>query len=82
MLAGLASQRWLPEGWLLPKKGHLAITQRGDKGSKPGESAVIGGQAGYSFQVDAGKKGGEVFFEGEVERWSKVIRDNGIKAGE
>ncbi|MEJ6004069.1 FAD-dependent oxidoreductase [Paucibacter sp. AS339] len=29
LCAGLASQRWLPEGWLLPKKGHLAITQRG-----------------------------------------------------
>ncbi len=22
------------------------------------------------------------FFDGEVERWSKVIRDNGIRAGE
>jgi len=41
----------------------MTITQRGDKGSKPVETAVIGGQAGYSFQVDAGKKGGEVFFE-------------------
>ncbi|MDY0743606.1 FAD-dependent oxidoreductase [Paucibacter sp. R3-3] len=27
--AGLASQRWLPHGWLRPKKGQLAITQRG-----------------------------------------------------
>ena len=26
--AGLASQRWLPPGSLIPKKGHLAITQR------------------------------------------------------
>ena len=43
--------------------GTMTITQRGDKGSKPVETAVIGGQAGYSFQVDAGKKGGEVFFE-------------------
>jgi len=28
LCAGLASQRWLPPGWLLPKKGQLAITQR------------------------------------------------------
>ncbi len=28
LCAGLSSQRWLPPGWLLPKKGHLAITQR------------------------------------------------------
>ncbi|MCU7373872.1 FAD-dependent oxidoreductase [Paucibacter sp. O1-1] len=28
LTAGLASQRWLPPGWLLPKKGQLAITQR------------------------------------------------------
>jgi D-hydroxyproline dehydrogenase subunit beta len=27
LCAGLASQRWLPPGWLLPKKGQLAITQ-------------------------------------------------------
>lgn len=29
LCAGLASQRWLPPGWLEPKKGQLAITQRG-----------------------------------------------------
>lgn len=29
LCAGLASQRWLPPGCLLPKKGQLAITQRG-----------------------------------------------------
>ncbi|MCV2369507.1 NAD(P)/FAD-dependent oxidoreductase [Roseateles oligotrophus] len=28
LCAGLASQAWLPPGWLTPKKGHLAITQR------------------------------------------------------
>ena len=28
LCAGLASQAWLPPGWLIPKKGHLAITQR------------------------------------------------------
>jgi glycine/D-amino acid oxidase-like deaminating enzyme len=28
LCAGLASQRWLPPGWMLPKKGQLAITQR------------------------------------------------------
>lgn len=26
--AGMASQEWLPSGWLIPKKGQLAITQR------------------------------------------------------
>lgn len=28
LCAGLASQRWLPPGWLIAKKGQLAITQR------------------------------------------------------
>lgn len=28
LCAGLASQTWLPPGWLIPKKGQLAITQR------------------------------------------------------
>nr|WP_310390189.1 FAD-dependent oxidoreductase [Roseateles sp.] len=28
LCAGLASQTWLPPGWLTPKKGQLAITQR------------------------------------------------------
>lgn len=32
LCAGLASQRWLPPGWLLPKKGQLAITQRRPQG--------------------------------------------------
>ncbi|MCV2361504.1 FAD-binding oxidoreductase [Paucibacter sp. TC2R-5] len=28
LCAGLAAQAWLPPGWLIPKKGQLAITQR------------------------------------------------------
>ncbi|MCV2357111.1 FAD-binding oxidoreductase [Paucibacter sp. B2R-40] len=28
LCAGLATQAWLPPGWLIPKKGQLAITQR------------------------------------------------------
>lgn len=28
LAAGLAAQRWLQAGWLIPKKGQLAITQR------------------------------------------------------
>ena len=28
LCTGLASQRWLPSGWLIAKKGQLAITQR------------------------------------------------------
>lgn len=38
LAAGLASQRWLPAGWLAPKKGQLAITQRA--GGASGGAAI------------------------------------------
>lgn len=43
--------------------GALTIAQRAAPAGKPVESAVISGQAGHGFQVEADKRGGRVFFE-------------------